>query len=367
VIVAGLLVAIWLYLLLARGGFWRIRDTETGETPAPPESRIAVVVPARNEADVVGRAIASLLKQQCPGVLHIFLVDDQSEDGTAECAGASDMLTVLRAGPLPAGWTGKLWAISEGLRHAESFAPDFILLTDADIVHATDNLARLVARAEGGGYDLVSLMVRLHCETFAERALIPAFVLFFFKLYPPSWIASARHATAGAAGGCMLIRHTALDRIGGIASIRGQVIDDCALARAVKSAGGRVWLGATSATHSIRSYGSAAEIGRMISRSAFTQLNHSTILLAGAIVGMSVTYALPPLLLVAGNWWAAVAWVLMTVVYIPAVRFYRLSWLWALALPAVAIFFIAATIHSAMQFWRRRGAIWKGRVQDRRA
>jgi hopene-associated glycosyltransferase HpnB len=366
-VIAGIfLVLIWLYLLLGRGGFWRIRDTEIGEMPSPPARRIAIVVPARNEADVIGRAIASLVKQECPGVVRIFLVDDHSEDGTAECSGASETLTVLRAGPLPAGWTGKLWAITEGVRQAAAFEPDFILFTDADIMHAPDNLARLVARAESGGYDLVSLMVRLHCETFAEKALIPAFVFFFFKLYPSAWIASLGHTTAGAAGGCMLIRRTALERIGGIASIRGEVIDDCALARAVKGAGGTVWLGTTSTTQSIRPYGSWAEIGRMISRSAFTQLGHSIILLAGAVAGMFVAYILPPLLLLAGNRWAAAAWVLMTLAYIPAVRFYRLSWLWPLALPAVAIFFIGATIHSAIQYWRGRGAIWKGRVQDRR-
>lgn len=365
--IAGiLLVLIWLYLLLARGGFWRIRDTEVGEVALPPARRIAVVVPARNEADVIGRAVASLAKQQCPGEVHIFLVDDQSEDGTAERAGASEMLTVLHARPRPAGWTGKLWAIAEGLRQAAPFEPDFILLTDADIAHAPDNLARLVARAESRGYDLVSLMVRLHCQTFAEKALIPAFVFFFFKLYPPAWIVSPRHPTAGAAGGCMLIRRAALERIGGIASIRGEVIDDCALARAVKGAGGTVWLGTTSATHSIRPYGSAAEIGRMVSRSAFTQLSHSKLLLAAAVGGMFIAYVLPPLLVLAGNPWACGAWALMTLAYLPAVRFYRLSWLWALALPAIAVFFIGATIHSAVQFWRGRGAIWKGRVQDRR-
>jgi len=366
-VIAGIfLVLIWLCLLLARGGFWRIRDTETGPTAAPPARRIAVVIPARNEADVIGRAVASLVKQQCPGVLHIFLVDDHSEDGTAECAGASEMLTVLRAGPLPPGWTGKLWAIAEGLQQAAAFEADFFLLTDADIVHAPDNLARLVARAERGGYDLVSLMVRLHCETFAEKMLIPAFVFFFFKLYPPAWIASSRHATAGAAGGCMLIRRAALERIGGITSIRGEVIDDCALARAVKGTGGKVWLGTTSATQSIRPYGSFGEIGRMISRSAFTQLGHSTIVLAGAMAGMLVAYILPLLLLLTGNRWAGAAWALMTLAYIPAVRFYRLSWLWALALPAVAVFFIGATIHSVIQYWRGRGGMWKGRVQDRR-
>jgi hopene-associated glycosyltransferase HpnB len=366
-VIAGIFLAlIWLYLLLARGGFWRIRDTEIGAMILPVPRRIAVVIPARNEADVIGRAIASLLKQAYPGVVHIFLVDDHSEDGTAECAGASEMLTVIPAGPLPAGWTGKLWAIAEGVRQSTAFEPDFILLTDADIVHAPDNLARLIARAESGGYDLVSLMVRLHCETFAEKTLIPAFVFFFFKLYPPEWIANSRHATAGAAGGCMLIRRAAIERIGGIASIRGEVIDDCALARAVKSTGGSVWLGTTSATHSIRPYGSWAEIGRMISRSAFTQLGHSTVLLAGAIAGMLITYLLPVLSLVTGNRWAGVAWGLMTLAYIPAVRFYRLSWLWVLALPALAVFFMGATIHSAVQYWRGRGAIWKGRVQDRR-
>ena len=366
---AGLAVSIWLYLLLGRGFFWRLRETDLAWAPVP--RRVAVLIPARNEAQVVGRAIQSIVEQDFPGPFHIFLIDDHSSDGTSEVARAAakpDFLTVIAAQQLPEGWTGKLWALAEGIRQAQSFQPDYVLFSDADIVHAPDGISRLVARAEAGGYDLVSWMVKLQCETFAERALIPAFVFFFFMLYPPAWTENARRRTAGAAGGCILLRWEALARIGGMVAIRGELIDDCALAKAVKRTGGKVWLGVTSRTRSIRGYGTFREIGRMISRTAFWQLRHSVLLLAGTIAGMFATYLLPPLLLLTGRPPAmalgAFAWVLMMVAYAPSLRFYGLSLLWAPALPLVAVFYTGATIHSAVRYWRGRGGEWKGRAQD---
>jgi len=329
------------------------------------------IVPARDEADVVGRAIASLAAQRPPGYFHIILVDDHSTDGTGAIAAAAaprDLLTVVSAALLPAGWTGKLWAVAEGVRHAAPLQPDYLLLTDADIVHPQDNAATLAARAESENYDLVSYMATLACRTPAERALAPAFVFFFFLLYPPAWIRSARHATAGAAGGCMLVRYRTLERIGGIAAIRGQLIDDCALARAVKRAGGRVWLGLGQTTHSIRPYRTFGEIGRMISRSAFTQLRHSALLLAGTVAGLLIAYLAPVLLTLfapqpaAGM--AALAWLLMSVSYLPALRYYRRGWFAAPLLPLVAMFYAGSTVHSAIAYWSGAGGRWKGRVQD---
>ena len=271
---------------------------------------------------------------------------------------------------MPEGWTGKLWAISEGLKHAAGFEPDYILLTDADIVHSRDNVAGLVARAEAGDLDLVSYMVKLQCQTLAEHALIPAFVFFFFKLYPPLWVARRDRSTAGAAGGCILIRPQALARIGGIAAIRGELIDDCALARAVKQ-GGNIWMGLTEETRSIRDYATFGEIWRMISRTAFTQLHHSIWLLAGTILAMAVIYLAPPLLILTGDRIAAVcgmaAWILMIVSYVPTLRFYRRSVAWAPVLPLIALFYMIATFDSAIRYWTGRGGLWKGRVSRFRA
>jgi len=362
---------IWLYLLFGRGGFWRMRDSSFEGRPRPPAPRIVAVVPARNEAAVVGRSIASLVRQRYPGEFHIVLVDDDSTDGTADAARSvapPGLLTVIRGAALPKGWTGKLWAVSQGVSHAARFDPDYLLLTDADIVHPAGNLAELAARAASGGYDLVSYMATLQCRTPAERAIVPAFVFFFFLLYPPAWISSARHTTAGAAGGCMLIRRAALERIGGIQSIAGELIDDCALARAVKGRGGRVWLGLSAGTRSIREYATFGEIGSMISRSAFTQLHHSALLLLGTVLGLAITYAAPPVLAIAGGGWARAigicTWMTMSAAYFPALRYYRRSPLWAPLLPAVAAFYLGATVHSAVSYWRGSGGKWKGRVQD---
>lgn len=309
--------------------------------------------------------------------MHVFLVDDGSSDGTAEAAqraaaqaNRSSALTVIQGSPLPSGWTGKLWAVQQGIDETRNFNPDFFLLTDADILHGPDNIGRLAAIAESGPYDLASFMVKLHCRTLAEKFLIPAFVFFFFKLYPPRWISDRRHKTAGAAGGAILIRPAALERAGGIASIRGEIIDDCALAREVKRSGERVWLGLTDASQSLRAYNTFGDIERMIARTAFNQLGHSAWMLILAIAGLTVIYLLPLILLLCCRHpltivLAAAGWLLMTLAYLPMVRFYRLNPFWALTLPFVSIFYMMATLHSAMKFQAGRGGEWKGRAQDR--
>jgi hopene-associated glycosyltransferase HpnB len=398
-IAAGVLtLLIWTYLVFARGGFWRIYpakpplhlpgDASYESSISEHACRIAVIIPARNEADVVDRVVRSLLQQSGQNAIHIFLVDDGSTDSTAQVArtaamsfGQSGNLTVVPGRPLPAGWSGKLWALEQGVELARQTNPDFFLFTDADIEHAPDSLSSLVAIALSGPYDLASFMVKLHCQSLAEKLLIPAFVYFFFKLYPPAWIANPRRVTAGAAGGCILIRPAALDKAGSIAAIRQEVIDDCSLAARVKQAGERLWLGASTTTCSIRPYGGFSEIGRMISRSAFSQLRHSTLLLLLSMVGMAATYLLPPALVLSGIFGGvlvghhagaaalvvgtpAAAWLLMIISYVPVLRLYRLSPLWALALPLAGIFYMVATFHSAVKYWSGRGGQWKGRIQD---
>jgi hopene-associated glycosyltransferase HpnB len=317
----------------------------------------------------VGYAVASVANQRYAGRFHILLVDDGSSDGTVQAARAAappSLLSVVPARPLPPGWTGKLWAVAEGIRQAP-FEPDFLLLTDADIVHSPENLTKLAAHM-GEGNDLVSFMAMLECRTVAERALIPAFVFFFFLLYPPAWIRSSRHRTAGAAGGCILIRRATLDRIGGIEAIRANLIDDCALAATVKRSGARVWLGLSAETRSIRPYTTFSEIGLMISRSAFAQLRHSPVLLLGTAFGLMLTFLLPPVLTFFGHQPAAAfagcAWLLMSLAYLPALRFYRAGWFWAPLLPVIASFYLGCTFHSAIAYYRGTGGQWKGRAQD---
>jgi hopene-associated glycosyltransferase HpnB len=368
VLTGAISLAIWMVLLAARGGFWRFREVIEHD-PLPEDasaSAIAAVIPARDEAETIGQAVRSL------PTVHVFVVDDHSSDGTAEVArkAGGDRLTVLSGLPLPPGWTGKLWAVAQGVKAASATSPDFLLLTDADIVHAPASLARLVARARRDRLDIASLMVRLHCRTLAERFTIPAFVFFFFMLYPPAWIARPRSRVAGAAGGCILIRPEALARIGGIAAIRSELIDDCALARRVKSGGGRIWLGLSRDTESIRPYTGFAQVREMIARTAFTQLHHSTPLLLGTLLGMGLIYLAPPLLLFAPDNAArilgAAAWLLMSAAYIPALRFYRQPVLLAPLLPLTAAFYTFATVESAVRYWLGAGGMWKGRVQDAR-
>ena len=352
----------WLYLFVARGNFWQM------SAPAPP-SRVAVgksvcvVIPARNEEAVIGQALASLANQAA----HLLVVDDHSSDRTAEIARQHGAM-VIEAGALPSGWSGKLWAISEGLKHTATLAPDYLLFTDADIVHSPNNIADLVSRAEAGNFDIVSLLVRLRCRSFAEALSIPAFVFFFFMLYPPLWVVQRGRRTAAAAGGCLLIRPAALERIGGIESIRSEIIDDCALARAVKRAGGRTWLALTEDTISLRDYRTFSDVRAMIARTAFAQLRHSVVLLALTLAGMAVIFLAPPLLLLSGKPLAAVfglaAWFLMMIAYAPALKFYGRSVAWAPLLPVVALFYMSATVDSATAYWSGRGGVWKDRTQD---
>lgn len=365
----AIVVLVWLYLALVRGGFWRVR-LRHAHYPAP-AARVAAIVPARNEAEAVARSVSSLLQQQHV-TLQVFVIDDNSSDGTAQIARSvssnSDRLTVIPGEPLPNGWSGKIWALQQGLQAAQKTRPDYYLFTDADVEHAPDNIVRLVSIAKEGDCDLTSFMVKLHCRNFPEKLLIPAFVFFFFKLYPPKWITDPDSNTAGAAGGCILIRPSALHRSGGLELIREEVIDDCALAAQIKRTGGRVWLGLTDSASSIRPYRTFAEIGRMISRTAFNQLHHSTLLLTIAVLGLLLTYIAPIALLFSTHKFAllagAVASALMIACYAPMVRFYRLNPLWTLTLPIAAIFYLGATFHSAIQYWCGRGGQWKGRAQD---
>jgi hopene-associated glycosyltransferase HpnB len=359
---------IWLYLLLGRGGFWRIGGAlRPAARPAGPLPSVVAVIPARNEAEVVGKAVASLAGQDYRGAFHVVVVDDASEDGTAEAARSAappEMLTVIEAPPLPPGWTGKLWALSQGIAEAGRFSPEYLLLTDADIVHAPESLLSLVAESLEG-YDLVSRMATLRCESPAESALIPAFVFFFFMLYPPAWVRSPRYRTAAAAGGCILIRRATLERIGGIGRIRGELIDDCALALAIKQNGGRILLELSRDTQSIREYRTFGSIFRMISRTAFTQLRHSPLLLLATAAGMAITFFVPPITTFAGSRFGLAAWLLFSLLYAPMVRFYGCSLLWAPLLPLVAAFYLSATIHSALRWWRGGAGMWKGRAQGK--
>ena len=376
-LLAALSLCVWIVLAFFRGGFWLVRlyDDDAVVHPALEVwSRVVAVLPARNEAETIARTVESLVKQEYAGEFRVVVVDDHSEDGTgelarkaAESAGVSDRVTILAAAPLEPGWTGKLWAMQQGIERAAEAGPECFWFTDADIVHAPDTLSRLVSRAEKEHTDLVSLMVLLKAKTFPEKLLIPPFLYFFLKLYPPGWIASAKSRMAGAAGGCVLLRHSALARIGGIAAIRQEVIDDCALARAVKRSGGSLRMRLTRKSISLRSYSTFAEIRDLIARTAYTQLHYSAMVLLGTVLGMLLTYVVPVVLAFHTQplvWRTSLAaWALMIITYLPAVRFYRQSPLWAPLLPIAAAFYSYATVLSAVRYWFGRGGQWKGRVQ----
>lgn len=322
----------------------------------------------------MGRAVESLLAQHYAGEFRMIVVDDHSEDETAAFAEqaaracrAEHRISILPAAPLPPGWTGKLWALQQGVEKANVDAPEYFWFTDADITHAPDTLLRLVSRAERERLDLTSLMVLLQSKTLPERLLIPAFLYFFLKLYPPRWIADPKVRTAGAAGGCVLLKRTAFERIGGFSAIRHEVIDDCSLARTVKRSGGAIWMGLTRKSVSLRAYDTFAEIRDLIARTAFTQLGYSTLVLLGTVLGMFLTYLVPVALFFAGDlrvWRVSLAaWTLMTVTYLPTIRFYGLSPLWAPLLPLAAAFYSYATCLSAARYWLGHGGQWKGRTQ----
>ncbi|HEY6994995.1 MAG TPA: glycosyltransferase [Xanthobacteraceae bacterium] len=372
-VVASMALAVWLYLVLARGAFWRCIERDDRVPPQPRAwPRVAAVVPARNEADHIALSIGSLLGQDYRGPWTIVLVDDDSDDGTAEIARAaakSDArLRLVTSRGLPAGWTGKLWALKQGIDAAAALPepPDYLLLTDADIVHAPDSASRLVALAEEAHLVLASLMVKLRCESLAERANIPAFVFFFQMLYPFSWVNRPGSGVAAAAGGCMLVRADALREAGGVDAIRGALIDDCALAKALK-ARGPIWLGLTERVRSVRPYPALADIRRMVARSAYAQLRYSPLILLVTLIGMALTYLVPPFAAFFGSGAVRLigiaAWALMAVAFQPTLRFYRLSPLWGIALPAIALQYVLFTLDSAYQYVRGRGGSWKGRVQ----
>jgi hopene-associated glycosyltransferase HpnB len=377
-------VAIWAYLLFGRGWFWRCGERDdsaaasaatrpTNEPDAWPS--VVAIIPARDEADMIARSVGSLLGQDYPGPFSVVVVDDQSTDGTAAVASdaASDTRAVGRLkivtgnGP-PPGWTGKLSAMRQGLAEVEASAPapEFVLFTDADIAYAPHVLSRLVAIARANNSVLTSLMVKLRCDSPAERWLAPAFVFFFQMLYPFAWVNDPRRRTAAAAGGCMLVRREALHAAGGLEAVRGALIDDCALGALMKGQG-PIWLGLTESVDSLRAYSSFAEFRRMVARSAFAELRYSPLRLAGAIGGMALVYLAPPLFAIfarGGAQFAGVlAWAMMALSLAPILRLYNQPVAGGLALPAIAAAYVAFTFESACQYWRGRGGYWKGRIQ----
>ncbi len=379
IIVAFAGLAVWLYLIAFHGGFWRLaehdRHLAPSGAPAPAGTRVVAVIPARDEADVIASCLSSLLIQKFSGRLDVLIVDDQSTDGTAEIAracaaaqGAEARLIVLSSDGPASGWTGKLAAMQRGFDHVRAMPsqPDFVLFCDADIAFDPSALERLVAGALARGTVLTSLMVRLRCDSAAERWFVPAFVFFFQMLYPFAKVNDPTSKVAAAAGGVMLARPEPLARAGGLAAIRHALIDDCALGALMKSQG-PVWLGLTDSVHSLRPYPDYRDIERMVTRSAYAQLGYSPLQLVGAVAGMAVVYLAPPLFALFSDTPAreagVIAYALMAQAYMPSLRFYGLSRWRALALPLVAACYTWFTVKSALQLMRGRGGAWKGRYQ----
>jgi hopene-associated glycosyltransferase HpnB len=356
---------IWIYLLLAHGNFWQAGPVLPPGQLLPDPLAVAIVVPARDEAPVIETTLRSLLAQDYAGPLRVILIDDNSTDGTATIAGSigDPRLTIVAGAPRPAGWSGKLWAVSQGV--TEAGRAELILLTDADIVHEPAHVSTLVAKIERDDLDLVSEMVKLNCDSWAERALIPAFVFFFQLLYPFAWVNDGLKNTAAAAGGTILLRRRALQRIGGVESVRGALIDDVALAVEVKR-GGRIWLGHAELARSIRLYPSVLDIWLMITRTAFVQLRYSWLLLLATTLGMLLTWLVPPVAALFGHgrafWCGLAAWLMLSVSFLPTLHRFGRSALWAPLLPLIATFYMAATIGSAVNHYLGRGVAWKGRA-----
>ena len=380
-VLAVICLLIWLVLAFGRSWFWRFR------TPANPsrsnleqtQPRVVAVIPARDEAAHIGGCVTALLKQKYSGAFSVIVVDDASADATTEVAlkaaashGSPERLHVLPARALPEGWSGKVWAQSEGcelIRRSISSgedAPTYIWFTDADIIHRDHVLAGLVSEAQQFGLVLNSHMVHLRCKSFAERALVPAFVFFFAMLYPFEAVSDPRRRAGAAAGGSMLLNRAALEAAGGMNEVRKALIDDCALGIMMKRQG-PIRLALGQASFSIRPYPEFIDIWRMIARSAYTQLRYSPVILLGTTLGLVLTYIAPPVLalsnLGAASLLGAVAWALMAMCFIPIARLYRRSMAWGLALPLIASFYLAATVGSAWQHWRGRGGTWKNRHQ----
>ncbi len=377
-------LGIWVGLLLGRGQFWRAdQRLRTERVHLDPWPSVQVVIPARNEAEMLPLTLPTLLEQDYPGPLQILVVDDHSSDGTAEIvkefqqSDSTQPLHLIMAAPLPSGWTGKLWAVDQGIQGFPAPVSDYVLLTDADIAHDRSSVWQLVQKAELEQLDLVSLMVRLRCQSLWERLLIPAFVFFFQKLYPFAWVNDPSHPTAAAAGGCLLIHRAALERIGGIQAVRQALIDDCALAEAVKqsSQGDNrrgIWLGLTETTCSLRPYETLETIWAMVARSAYTQLHYSPLNLLGTVIGMLLIYLVPVvgtgLGLLSSNIWlllpALLSWILMVIAYWPTLSIYRQPFWLSFCLPVIALLYTLMTIDSARLHLLRQGGSWKGRVYE---
>ena len=367
---------IWFWLILFHNNFWRADQKLSNIMEALDDwPSVAVVVPARDEVDVIGQTVHSLATQDYPGNFRIVLVDDHSNDGTADVArqsAPSDKLTVVEAPPLSHGWTGKLAAMAHGVEQAAEIAPEhrYLLFTDADIEHPANALRQLVLKAERDHRDLVSLMVRLHCQSFWESLLVPAFVFFFQKLYPFPAVNNDQSKVAAAAGGVMLVRRSALESSGGIQAIHNRLIDDCALAALMKGNQGRIWLGLANEAKSVRPYAGIAEIWKMVARTAYTQLDHSPLKLAGAILAMTLVYFLGPALFLTYGFHSAamasalglLAWMLMTCAHLPTVAYYRQPALLAVCLPVIGILYTLMAVDSALRHLRRQGGQWKGRT-----
>ncbi|MFE7965520.1 glycosyltransferase [Streptomyces cellulosae] len=384
---AAVSLAAWLWLLLFQGWFWRtdVRLPASREPDVRPDvgpdvwPHVCVVVPARDEAAVLPASLPSLLAQDYPGRAEVFLVDDGSTDGTGDLARELARrrgglpLTVASPGEPPSGWTGKLWAVRHGMEAARARDPEYLLLTDADIAHAPDSLRRLVTAARTGGFDLVSQMARLRVESVWERLVVPAFVYFFAQLYPFRRISRPGSRTAAAAGGCVLLRADAAARARIPDAVRHAVIDDVAVARAVKRSGGRIWLGLADGVDSVRPYPRLGDLWRMVSRSAYAQLRHSPLLLAGTVAGLALVYLVPPAAVAVGAAAGSVpcallggaAWLVMTGTYVPMLRYYRQPLWLAPLLPVTAFLYLLMTVDSAVQHRRGRGAAWKGRTYAR--
>jgi len=369
---------VWLYLLVGRGRFWRAEELfeavglDIERRREGPWPSVTAIVPARDEAGVIGQAIASLNRQAYAGRFAIIVVDDQSSDGTAlaarRAAGPDQRLSIVEGQSPPPGWSGKVWAMQQGVAAAEAAPepPDYLLFVDADILLWGGLLRRLVAVAEAKRATLASLMVKLRCESSAEHWLAPAFVFFFQMLYPFAWVNDPGRRTAAAAGGCMLVPRQSLAEAGGLAAVRGALIDDCALAALMKRRG-RVWLGLTQEALSLRAYPTFADFGRMVARSAFAELRFSVLRLIMAEIAMGFVFLAPPLLAVfsrgAPQALGAAAWAIMALLLAPTLRLYGRPAFSGLALPAIAAAYMLFTVQSAAQYWTGRGGLWKGRVQ----
>lgn len=368
---AFLALAAWVYLIALHGGFWRADQRLPLEDRPVSLARVTAIVPARDEEEVLGAALDSLLSQND---LKIVLVDDHSTDGTrtiaeARAAAHPGRVTVLSPPPLPPGWSGKLWALNAGVAAADP-QTEWYLLTDADIRHGAGTITRLFTLAEERSLDLASLMAKLDDRGTWGALLIPAFVYFFQKLYPFRWINDPKRRTAGAAGGCVLVRRRALERAGGVAAIRAALIDDCWLATAVKRSGGRIWLGLAETMDSLRPNGGLSGIWGMVARTAYTQLHYSPLLLAGTVLGMALVYFAAPVAVLAwalggdpvGGIAGLAAWALMSVSFVPTLRLYHRPIWFGPLLPVAATLYSLMTLSSAWRHWRGRGGAWKGRT-----